>query len=225
MIQDFFRGRFLTPPDEIAAKLHDIKAYVWDWDGVFNNGFKMDGSSPFNEVDSMGTNLLRFHHYLLNDGVNPVAAIISGESNGAAHTFAKREHFQALYFGAKNKQDALTHLCDSLHIKPQEILFFFDDVLDFTVSKQAGLRIMIGRQSNPLMTDYAVRNGLADYITANDGGHCAIREGVELITGLSGKYDELLDHRIRYSDAYHHYITQRNAVETAFYKVAEGKII
>ena len=39
----------------LARQLHGIRALVFDWDGVFNDGWKdAQGGSPFSEVDSMG---------------------------------------------------------------------------------------------------------------------------------------------------------------------------
>jgi 3-deoxy-D-manno-octulosonate 8-phosphate phosphatase (KDO 8-P phosphatase) len=35
-------GSFLTPPQEIGHRLKSIKAYLFDWDGVFNNGEKAE---------------------------------------------------------------------------------------------------------------------------------------------------------------------------------------
>src|SRR5215207_7239956 len=91
-----FKGRFFLEPEELASRLHRVKAFVFDWDGVFNGGEKDEhGSSPFNEVDAMGTNLLRFNHHLRNNA-QPAVAIITGENNKAAISFAKREHFNAV---------------------------------------------------------------------------------------------------------------------------------
>ena len=46
-------GNFITNEALMQEKLKSIKAFVFDWDGVFNNGEKSGGgSSNFNEVDS-----------------------------------------------------------------------------------------------------------------------------------------------------------------------------
>ena len=103
-ITALFNGRFLTEPVAIQEKLFQAKAFVFDWDGVFNNGAKNEnGSSPFSEVDSMGINMLRFNHYLQRQQ-NPLAAIITGEKNQAANMFAKREHFHSVYYNIKTKR-------------------------------------------------------------------------------------------------------------------------
>src|ERR1700739_4497109 len=100
---------FLLPENEMKQKLRTIKAFVFDWDGVFNTGEKNGGgSSSFNEVDSMGTNLLRFGYYLQHKQL-PKTAVISGEKNETAFYFANREHFDASYFKIVNKKWALDH--------------------------------------------------------------------------------------------------------------------
>ncbi|HXU28110.1 MAG TPA: phosphatase, partial [Bacteroidia bacterium] len=116
-------AQFLTPTEEIVQKFGAIKAFVFDWDGVFNTGEKIGGgSSSFNEVDSMGTNLLRFSYYLKHKQL-PQTAVISGEKNDSAFFFAQREHFGASYFKIANKKWALDHLCSIYGIKPHEICY------------------------------------------------------------------------------------------------------
>src|SRR6201998_4690564 len=108
---DIFKGSFVTSSKELAQKLQRIKAYIFDWDGVFNDAHKQyDNSSSFSETDSMGINLLRFAHYLKNDRSAPIA-IMSGEQNKTAFYFAQREHFNAVYYKIKHKEMALQHLC------------------------------------------------------------------------------------------------------------------
>jgi 3-deoxy-D-manno-octulosonate 8-phosphate phosphatase (KDO 8-P phosphatase) len=223
-IASHFKGNFITPWEAIAEKLEGIKAFVFDWDGVFNNGMKDEkGSSPFSEVDSMGTNLLRFNHYLLN-GHNPVFAVISGEHNKAAASLAKREHFHALYSGIRFKVDALKHLCKAYDIQPSEVAFFFDDVLDLSVAAQCGLRIMIPRPCNPLLVEYAIQHNMVDYLTACEGGNGAVREAVELLTGLGGRYAEVLTQRMNFTETYQAYLAERNEIPTAFYTIQQSTI-
>lgn len=223
-ITSHFKGSFITTPEEMVKRLSTIKAFVFDWDGVFNAGWKdAEGSSAFNEVDAMGTNLLRFNHYLRN-GQPPFAAVITGEQNKAALRFATREHFNGVYCNVKYKRQALDHLCQAYSIKPEEVCFMFDDVLDFSVSEVAGLRIMVGRQCNPLMIEWAVSNGHVDYITAATGAEYAVREMVELITGISGKYEATIRERAQFTDTYKTYLKARNEAETKLYVADDEKI-
>jgi 3-deoxy-D-manno-octulosonate 8-phosphate phosphatase (KDO 8-P phosphatase) len=220
-----FKGTFIAPPEQIAGKLYGIKAFVFDWDGVFNAGWKDEqGSSPFNEVDSMGTNMLRFNHYIRN-GSNPVAAIITGERNKAALAFAQREHFQSVYCGIKFKADALKHLCIAHNLELHEVAFMFDDVLDFSAAALCGLRIMVNRACNPLLIDHALQNGLVDYLTEGDGAHYAVRETTELLTSLSGVFTETMNGRSSFTQQYQDYFYQRNAQQTLLYTVDKNQII
>lgn len=72
-------GEFIIPEASLIEKIKHIKAFVFDWDGVFTDAGKDHLlQSRFSEADSMGTNLLRFSYYL-NHKELPITAIISGE--------------------------------------------------------------------------------------------------------------------------------------------------
>ncbi len=220
-----FKGQFQTTPELLREKLSGVKAFVFDWDGVFNDGMKDEkGSSRFSEVDSMGTNLLRFNHFL-RSGELPITAIISGEKNQAAFTLAEREHFDAVYFGIRNKATALAHLCLTHHIDPEEVAFFFDDVLDFAIASGCGLRMMVCRESTPLLSQYAIEHSLADYLTNADGASHAVRECTELLMGISGMYSETISNRVQFSETYQHYLEQRNHLSVAYYSRTESDTI
>ena len=224
-IKQLFTGRFLSEPAVIYDKLVKIKAYVFDWDGVFNSGEKNEsGSSPYNEIDSMGINMLRFNHFL-RMGHNPLVAVISGEKNTSAFTLAKREHFHSVYYKMKNKSEALAHLCNEHNIEPHEVAFFFDYVLDLSIAGVCGLRIMIGHDCNPMFQNLVKENNLADYITRNSGGNNALREAVELLMGLTGRFDETIMQRVHFSDDYREYLYARNIPDTVHYTSVEPNII
>ena len=215
-------GQFLTSPSDIATKLQSIKAFVFDWDGVFNNGEKEGaGSSTFSEVDSMGTNLLRFSHWLEHKEL-PTCAIISGEKNQTAFWFCTREHYHVSYFKVAHKIEALDHFCTHHTIKHDEVAYFFDDILDLSVAQVAGIRILINRKANPLFKNYVKENKLADYITGAESGKFPVREGCEMLMGLRGNYDEVLSKRSAYGHIYKEYIEARNKIETSFF-TKDGK--
>src|ERR1043165_5713179 len=219
-----FRGQFYTEPSVIADRLHKVKAFVFDWDGVFNGGEKdAEGSSPFNEVDGMGTNLLRFNHHLRNHS-QAIAAIITGENNKAALAFAKREHFHSVYCGIKYKATALDHLKEAYGILDGEVAFVFDDVLDFSVAARCGLRIMVNRACNPLMIRYAQEQGYIDYLTYADGANYALRESIELLMGLSGRYEDTISERAQFTKRYQEYLSDRNQTEPQFYTIKDSQI-
>jgi 3-deoxy-D-manno-octulosonate 8-phosphate phosphatase (KDO 8-P phosphatase) len=217
-------GKFISNPKLIQDKLSHIKAFVFDWDGVFNNGQKeANGSSNFSEVDSMGTNLLRYSYYLKNKSM-PISAIISGEKNETAFFFSKREFFDYSFFKIPNKTEALNYICEKNKIKPHQIAYFFDDILDLSIAKVCGVRILIHRKSNPLFTNYCIKNNLVDYITGSEGGHYAIREATELLMALNENFDEAITDRLEYNKSYTAYITERRKMQTQFFTIKENLI-
>jgi 3-deoxy-D-manno-octulosonate 8-phosphate phosphatase (KDO 8-P phosphatase) len=219
-------GKFVTGEADVALRLSKAKAFIFDWDGVFNNGFKLgQQGSGFSEVDSMGTNLLRFSYFLKAKHL-PITAIISGEKNESAQFYATRECFDLSFYKVAHKIDALNYVCDHKGIKPEDVVYFFDDVLDLSIAKVCGLRIMIGKQATTLFTEYCIKNNLVDYISANAGGDHGIRECCEMLMSINGNFEEVLKLRTDSADIYKEYINFRNHIQTRiFTKDGMGRII
>lgn len=218
-------GVFSTPAQTITSKLKTIKAFIFDWDGVFNNATKNENkSSTFNEVDSMGTNLLRYNYFFRNQQL-PATAIISGEKNEMAFYFSQREHFNSSYYKIPHKIIAAEHFCQLKNILLEEVCFVFDDVLDLLLAEKCGIRILINRKANPLFSNYVVKNNLVDYVTSSESGNFAVREACEMLIGLTGSYDDILSERTKFSKNYSDYFNQRQSVETKNYTMSNEKII
>lgn len=216
-------GEFVTSVEELAPKASQIKAFIFDWDGVFNDGTKdNNGSSNFSEIDSMGTNLLRFGWWLGSGGTLPLMFIISGERNLRSFQLTKREHYHAAYFGIKHKTEALNHLMAQYQLQPHEIAFFFDDALDLSLAEICGLRLMVRHKGNPLFRKYVLDRHLTDYLTGSQGHEFAVREGCELLLGLRQLHDTAVLERQRFRPHYEQYYAQRQAVESQYFTITNG---
>lgn len=217
-------GRFITPYIQIAEKLSHIKVFLFDWDGVFNDGMKGPATdSYYTEADAMGTNLLRFCYWLQHKTV-PFTGIISGMDSKSAFHLAKRERFDAVYFAVKNKSEALHHILQHHRISLKQIAFVFDDVLDLPIARECGVGIMVRRDASPLFQQYVLDKKCCDYITAQTGGEHAVREACELMIGLQGKYNQVADARIAYNSAYTTYLSERNQQHTKYFTSSENRI-
>lgn len=211
-------GEFMTAFGTIQEKLKQIKVWIFDWDGVFNNGIKDEQTgSVFSEPDAAGSNYLRFGHWLVNEQKMPIAMIMTGANNPAAFRFAEREHFDAVYLKVLNKTDALQHLETAFDVKPNEIAFVFDDVLDLGVAAKVGLRFLVRRKASPLFTNFVKNRNLCDYITANTGAEQGVREICELVLGMTGIFEQVLDERLSFSATYKEFLKQRNSTTPIFY--------
>jgi 3-deoxy-D-manno-octulosonate 8-phosphate phosphatase (KDO 8-P phosphatase) len=218
-------GLFLIPAARIAEKLKQIRAVVFDWDGVFNDGFKGEGlPSAFGEADSMGINMLRYGIWFKNHQL-PSVAVISGQDNRTAIQFALREHFHNVYLGIIDKRLAVRHLCTIHKIKPSQIACLFDDINDLSMAKICGLRCLVNRPASPLFKRYASENKLCDYITGSSPDHHAVREIAELFLGLMGLFETVVESRVDCDQAYQDYFNQRQATLTQFYTQAANKIV
>lgn len=218
-------GTFCIPIAQFQEKLSYVRAFIFDWDGVFNDGIKNEhGSSSFSEVDAMGTNLLRFSSYLIN-GKMPIVSVMSGERNILSFQYGKREHVHAIYFRVKNKRQAFDHFINEYQLKPQEVAFIFDDVLDLSLAEVCGVRILVNQRANPLFHHYVLNHNLADYTTAHPGGRFAVREACELMIGLQGNFDITVQHRLRFSNDYSSYYNERQQIPTSIYTWNENVIV
>jgi 3-deoxy-D-manno-octulosonate 8-phosphate phosphatase (KDO 8-P phosphatase) len=207
-------GTFLNEPSVIAQRLSAARGIVCDWDGVFNRGVKGEGStSTFSEADSMGTNLLRYALWRRN-GKLPVCAIITGEHNPSARRFVEREHFDVLYQGVKDKSVAVEELCSAHGLSREQLICVFDDVNDLSMAVGCGVRVLVRRAASPLLVAFAEEHKLADYITGCGADQYALRETSELLLGLMGAYETVLQSRIEFDDSYQGYLAARQAIVT-----------
>jgi 3-deoxy-D-manno-octulosonate 8-phosphate phosphatase (KDO 8-P phosphatase) len=207
-------GRFIVPIEEIAQKIGDCRALIFDWDGVFNAGRKgQAATSDFSEADSMGTNMLRYGLWR-KLGALPYTAIVSGEDNDTAIDFARREHFTEVYTGVRDKRLVTDHVCSREGLSPQQIACVFDDINDLPMAGMCGLRLMVRRNASPLLADYVARRSLCDYVSGAASGEYAVREICELLLGLLGNFDPVLDSRIAFDGEYQTYLQNRQSVVT-----------
>ncbi|MBK8581275.1 MAG: hypothetical protein LKM36_09790 [Flavobacteriales bacterium] len=212
--------RYLHAQEELQRRAKQIKAVLFDWDGVFNDGWKdFENGSPFSEVGSMGVNMLRFALWLRN-GVNPPAAVVTGQINPHAEKFVQREKFHGIYMGFINKPDAFAEFLKKHGLKAEEVAFFFDDAIDLALAKQCGLRVMIGRKAGMRFTEHVIARGDADIVTANSAGENGLREATEAVIELLGNFADVFDQRAAYTEDYQRYLKERNATEPA---VERGK--
>ena len=217
-------GQFITPVPQIQARLDQVRAFVLDWDGVFNNGFKTSNQgSGFSEVDSMGLNLLRYSFFRIHKRM-PVTAILSGEKNDSAFGYCEREGLTYSFSKIPHKLKALEFLCEQEKLKPEQVAYFFDDVLDVPIAERCGLRIMVNQKINPLFQSYCCKHNLVDYLTSCRGGDHAVRESTELLIGLYGEFEAVINGRKNNEADYQDYIQQRRAVRTKFYTLTDDRI-
>jgi len=154
----------------------------------------------------------------------PLAAVISGEKNETAFYFCQRECFDYSFFKVATKINALNFICEKENIKPNEVAYFFDDVLDLSIAEVCGVRILVNQKANPLFVNYCIKNKLVDYLTASQGGQFAVREASELLIALNENFSDVISNRKNSNGDYKAYIENRRKVETKFFTFVNDKI-
>jgi len=209
----------LRSRDELRGRLARIRAVLFDWDGVFNDGWKdIEGGSPFSEVGSMGVNMLRFGLWMRHGERLPYAAIITGQHNPFAERFAQREKLHGLYMGFLNKMDAFEDFLKKHDLRPEEVAFFFDDAIDLAVADRCGLRILLRGQAGAFFAEHAVSRGCVDIITSLSGGQNGLREATDALLTLSGHYADAMDARADLDPRYQRYLSERQRTVTEVVK-------
>lgn len=217
-------SEFLSPV-AFREKAQGIHALIFDWDGVFHGGYKNENTTSFfSEADSMGLNMLRFGYFLLFGDI-PKTIIITGENNSTAFHFSKREHLDGVFYKISNKNSIVHFIAEHYNIIPNEALFVFDDILDLSLAKRCGLRILVNRRASPLFKEYCKKNQLVDLITANDGSLHAVREVSEILLSAIKKFDETLENRIENTKDYQHYMKLRNYIKPKFYTIEKDIVV
>ena len=97
--------------------------------------------------------------------------------------------------------------------RAEEVAFFFDDVLDLPVAERCGLRVLLGHRATHQFQRTTEARGAADVIIPFAGGHHGLREACELLISLWGNWEEVVDHRARFSETYQRYLAERQAVQ------------
>ncbi len=218
-------GQFFTSAFDLREKLSGIKALIFDWDGVFNDGRKgTDNSTNYSEIDSLGVEMLRFGFMLANK-TQIKTAIITGEQDKVCLNWARDHNFDAVYTNAQNKISCLEHFCDSHGVKPSEVIYIFDDILDVPVAKKSGIRLAVGRLCNPLFMEYLERNKLVDYFSSCQGNEHVVREFCELLLCLLEQQFAVIEERAAYSDKYLTFRAEKKVNQTTIYRFENDGIL
>ena len=158
--------------------LTQIKTFIFDIDGVLTDGkvlINSDGEllRSFDTKDGYAIKCALIKGFKV--------AIISGGKNEAV-----RERFQELgvldiYLGANHKLKAYQDLLDNYNLNPEEILYIGDDIPDIPVMEKVGL----GCCPADAVSDV---KAMADYISHKKGGKGCVRELIEQVLRVQGKW-------------------------------------
>jgi 3-deoxy-D-manno-octulosonate 8-phosphate phosphatase (KDO 8-P phosphatase) len=158
--------------------LPNIKTFIFDVDGVLTDGkilIHSDGEllRSFDTKDGYAIKCALLKGFKI--------AIITGGRNEAVRERFKELGVFDIYLGAHHKLDAYQDLMDNYDLKAEEILYIGDDIPDIPVMEKVGL----GCCPSDAVPDVKAR---ADYISHKKGGEGCVRELIEQVLRVQGKW-------------------------------------
>ena len=163
--------------------LKQIKLLAMDVDGVLTDGTITVGSDgaefkTFNLLDGHGIRMWR------RAGLK--TALISGRESAVTKQRADEMEIDFVYQPCQRKLDCFEKLLADSQLKPRNIAYIGDDVLDIPLIKRAGFGIAVANAVDELKS-------YAHYITSRPGGDGAVREVIEYILKNTGRWTELME--------------------------------
>lgn len=164
---------------DILEKAAQIKLVIFDVDGVLTNGslfYGDDGQEykAFHSRDGHGMKMLQ------KSGVE--IGIITGRTSKVVEHRMENLGVQHVYQGKLEKLPAFEELISKLGVKPDEVAYVGDDVVDLPILTRVGLAIAVADAHN-LVKQHA------HWQTPHGGGQGAAREVCELIMEARGTLD------------------------------------
>lgn len=155
----------------MISQLSQIKAFIFDVDGVLTDGLV--------HVTETGEQLRRFSikdGYALQLAVKrgfPIAIISGGRSQSVVSRL-KGLGIQDIYIGVDNKIDAFEEFLLIRDLQPEQILYMGDDIPDHPVMQKVGLPVCPADAAEEIKS-------ISKYISPIKGGAGCVRDVIEKV--------------------------------------------
>ena len=160
--------------------LTNIRAFAFDVDGVATDGLILclpDGDllRQFDAKDGFAVRMAVMNGY-------PVAVITGGRSESIRKRFlTSGVPADDVYLGSRDKMEDFRRFCARHQLRPEEVMYFGDDIPDIEVIQAAGVGAC------PADAVEEVR-AAADYVSPYPGGRGCLREAIEKVLKLQGRW-------------------------------------
>jgi len=161
----------------VQNQLQNIKAFFMDMDGVLTDGsvftYNHEQIRKMNIKDSYALQWSIRQKYII--------AVISGGHSESAIARLQSLGVEELHFKIPDKALVYKELKEKYQLNDEEILYIGDDLPDYPVMRMAGVAVAPSDASVDIL-------GIADYVTRAKGGEGAVREIIEQVMKLQGRW-------------------------------------
>ena len=168
---------------EVLEKAKNIKLVIFDVDGVLTDGslfYGDDGQEykAFNSLDGHGMKMLQESGVLIG--------IITGRTSDVVTHRMKNLKVDHVYQGKLEKLPAYEELIQKLSLKPEQVAYVGDDVVDLPIMIRVGLAIAVP-------SAHELTKQHANWITTKSAGAGAAREICEFIMKAQGTFESAME--------------------------------
>ena len=160
------------------AKLHEIKAFVFDYDGVISAGNIWSANDTI-IVRSGNVKDGYAMQYALRKGY--LIAILSGGSGDSIRSRMKMLGVEDVYLGSHRKKEIFEDFLKDKQLLPEQVLYVGDDIPDYDVMRLAGVSACPADAAEEI-------KAVADYISHKNGGCGCVRDVIEQVLRLQGQW-------------------------------------
>ena len=160
------------------AKLHEIKAFVCDYDGVISDGNIWSANDTI-IVRSGNVKDGYAMQYALRKGY--LIAILSGGSGDSIRSRMKMLGVEDVYLGSHRKKEIFEDFLKDKQLLPEQVLYVGDDIPDYDVMRLAGVSACPADAAEEI-------KAVADYISHKNGGCGCVRDVIEQVLRLQGQW-------------------------------------
>ena len=160
------------------AKLHEIKAFVFDYDGVISDGNIWSANDTI-IVRSGNVKDGYAMQYALRKGY--LIAILSGGSGDSIRSRMKMLGVEDVYLGSHRKKEIFEDFLKDKQLLPEQVLYVGDDIPDYDVMR------LVGVSACPADAAEEIK-AVADYISHKNGGCGCVRDVIEQVLRLQGQW-------------------------------------
>ncbi len=166
--------------------MNDITTFIFDIDGVLTDG----SVAVTNEGEMLRTMNIRDGYALkaaVESGYN--VCIISGGSNEGVRVRLRNLGITDIHLGSPDKVETYKEYIELYNIQPEQVLYMGDDIPDFHVMKLVGLPTC-PQDASPEI------KAISKYISHKNGGKGAVREVIEQVMKVQGKWNLHFDGKL-----------------------------
>ena len=169
-------------PKSLIKKASQIKALIFDVDGVLTDG-KITYDESGKEIKSFNVKDGLIVAHLRKAGI--ITGAISGRESAAVSKRASELKLDFCHQGIVDKASVFLKLIEYHGLKKKEVAYIGDDLNDVTVLRQAGLAIC------PADAPVYIKK-IAELTTTAKGGHGVMREAADLLLASRGYFEKMI---------------------------------